>query len=236
MSASGAAPALALVAPGPARPLPAPAGPLDPARRAKVRRVLTAASVTGALLPVPCVAAAPYLGDWVALGLLTGWVFLVPCGGLGLLLATALWRTRDEVRALVLAGVSLVIGLALIAPAARAGTEAYVSSHAAELDALAAERVGVLSKLAPNQLKEATESFRSSRQAVDLRRLGLTSPSPVRGGVRFETLAPFIPALLYADPAMDHWPRTCSHERVTPIGGRWFLYECHDRSPTYDDW
>lgn len=194
-----------------------------------------AACVTGALLPVPCVAAAPYLHEWVALGLVASWVFLLPCGGFALLLSAVLWRTRDELRALVLAAVSFAVGIALVGPAARAGTEAYVSSHATELDAMAAERVAVLSTLPAADLQAEIGRFPGSREAADLRRVGLSSPHPVRGGVRFDTDAPFAPSLLYADPAMGRWPAACARERVTPIGGRWYLYECHDR-PAYEAW
>lgn len=240
MSAPAAAPVLALVPPEPPRVVPAPAAPVTPAtpadlaRRARVRRVLAAACVTGALLPVPCVAAAAYLGEWVALGLVTSWVFLLPCGGFALLLSAALWRTRDDVLALVRVAVAFAVGTALIGPAARAGMQAYVSSHAAELDALAAERVAVLATLPPAELEAEIGRFPGTREAGDLRRLGLHSPYPVRGGVRFDTTAPFAPRLLYADPALDRWPSPCARERVTPIGGRWYLYECHDRAQ-YED-
>jgi hypothetical protein len=57
----------------------------------------------------------------------------------------------------------------------------------------------------------------------------------VRGGVRFAADAPFAPSLLYADPALDRWPQTCAHERTTPVGGHWYLYQCRDR-PAYEDW
>lgn len=226
MSTQAAAPVLALVPPEPPRLVPAPATPAGLARRAKVRRVLTGACVTGALLPVPCVAAAPYLHEWVALGLVTSWVFLLPCGGFALLLAAAMWRTRDDLRALLLAGVSLVAGIALLGPAARAGMEAWVSSHAAELDAMAAARVAALAPLDRTGVVDEDRRFSASPEGGAMRRLGLGGPELVQGGLFFRTDAPFAPGLLYADGSLARWPAPCGRLRVTPLGGRWYLYDC----------
>ncbi|HET7234414.1 MAG TPA: hypothetical protein VFJ16_30650 [Longimicrobium sp.] len=224
MTAPAAAPALSLVPPAP-RPALSPADLLATRRIARVRRVATAVCVTGALLPVPCVAAAWYLGDAVYPGLLLGWAFLLPGGGFMLLLSAAAERNRDSLRALLLVALSFAAGIALIEPAARAGTEAFVSSHAAELDALAAGRAAMLAGIAPGDVQQAHERFSASPGAA-LRRLGLGAPDVVTGGLVFPTSPPFTPALLYADESLARWPNACANVRVTLIGGRWYLYEC----------
>ena len=141
-AATAAPPPLTLLPAGAPPPSPRPlATPLTPERRRQLRRtraVCTAMCVTGALLPVPCVAAAQWLHGWEYVGMVVSWVFLLPAGGLALLLCALMTRTADDAKALLLAIGAFAAGIALLQPASGAGMEAYVSSHAFELDAVAA--------------------------------------------------------------------------------------------------
>lgn len=239
MSAPGAAPVLALVPPQPpSQSRLADAferSPVARRRQALARRWATVGVVTGALLPVPLVAAGPYLGDGVYVGLVLSWAFLLPGCGLALLLAAALARTRDDLRALVLAAVSTAAGFSLLGPAGRLGMEAFASSHAAQLDVIAAERAAALAHVAPRPAWEANAEFARTAAGRALHGLGLDPPTPVSGGLRFTTRPPFAPDLLYADAAFDHGgPRGCARAWVRPVGGRWFLFECGDRQTIGD--
>jgi hypothetical protein len=230
MSAAGAAPVLTLhPPPSPARPGTGELTAQGRRRQVIARRYAVAGCVTGALLPVPLVAAGPYLGAGVYVGLVVSWALLLPGCGLALLLAAALGRTRDDLRALVLVAVSLVMGAALLGPAGRLGTEAFASSHAAELDGIAAERAAALAHVAPAAVGESNAEFERTAGGRALRRLGLNSPTPAEGGLHFTTTPPFAPDLLYADAAFDGGDRGCAHAWVRPVGGRWFLFECGDR-------
>jgi hypothetical protein len=239
VSAPGAAPALALLPPQ--RPsLPPPAREPSPAGRRRqvvARRFAAAGCVAGALLPVAFVAAGPYLGEAAYVGLVVPWALLLPGCGLALLLAAALGRTRDDLRALVLAALSLAAGVALIGPAGRLGAEAFVSSHAVELDGVAAELVAAHSSaVARNGSVRTDYTFDgATAPARALARLGLGVPRLTRGGLRFDSSAPFAPDLLYAHASLDGFPADCPNERVRPVGGRWFLYECRARRAESED-
>jgi len=238
VSASGAAPTpvLALVPPGPSPSRPGP-GELSPEGRRRMvlaRRYATAGCVTAAVLPVFCAAAAPYVDDVIVLGFVLSWLFLLPGCGLALLLAAALGRTHDDLRALVMVALALVLGVALIGPASRVGMEAFVSSHAAELDAAAAEQVASHLPLVGAPILETSYLTDGTSNGRALRELGLRRSTPVRGGLRFEADAPFAPSLFYADARLDQARSTCVRESFRPIGGRWFLYECHARSGSSD--
>ncbi|HEX8243224.1 MAG TPA: hypothetical protein VF541_07005, partial [Longimicrobium sp.] len=125
MSASATAPALTLLPPDAPPPAAPPRiVPLTPERARQIRRmrvICTALVVTGALLPVPCIAAAPWLHGAEYLGMGVSWVFLLPAGGLALLLCTLTTRTTDDARALLLAFGAFAAGTALMEPAARVG-------------------------------------------------------------------------------------------------------------------
>lgn len=235
MSAPAAAPVLALLPPGdpPPRPVhPQPAALDHGALQLKVRRATTAACVAGALLPVAFVAAGPYVGDAVFVGLVLCWALVIPGCGLALLLSAAVGRTPNDLRALLAAFLSLALGLALVRPAARAGMEAWVASHGAELDALAAERAKLL-RTEGVKGPDGNTTRAAAANAYALLQMGLPFSSEVSGGLRFSTNAPFAPDLLYADGGGDPG-KGCVRLRVTPLGGRWFLYECSDPAEYHD--
>jgi len=208
--------ALALLPPEPPRPSsPAVGRALKSIERPeRLRRTPLAVGMFGALFPVACVAAAPYLDDVVIVFMVICWALLVPGCGVALLLLAGFNRTRADLNA-VLAGVlTLVAAAALVKPAARAGSEAFVSSHAPELERGAA--------------RWRREWRPMSDTPVDggLRVLGIRAAAPGEGGIRFTTDAPFGPDLFYADPMMNGQGESC--DRLTPIGGRWYLWECPD--------
>jgi hypothetical protein len=232
MSGAGTAPVLTLHPP-PSLERPGTGELTAQGRRRQViaRRYATVGVMTGALLPVPLVAAGPYLGAGAFVGLVVSWALLLPGCGLALLLAAALGRTRDDLRALVLVAVSLAVAVALLGPAGRLGMEAFAASHAAELDGIAAERAAALAHVAPGAVWESNVGFGRTAGGRTLRRLGLDFPTPAHGGLHFNTTAPFAPDLLYADAAFDvePGPRGCARAWVRPVGGRWFLFACGDR-------
>ncbi|HEU4557296.1 MAG TPA: hypothetical protein VFS20_05580 [Longimicrobium sp.] len=235
MSAPGAAPVLTLVPPGDPAP---PAGHAQPQGlertilRRKVRRVATVAGVTAAFTPAVLAAAAPYLDDVVVAGMVFCWAVVIPSCGLILLLAAALGRTRDDLRPLLAGIVALVLGIALVKPAGRAGMEAWASSHATELDALAEERLRLM---IAGELESGGEQTPAAiANTAAFRRMGLGVGDYVKGGMRFNADAPFAPDLVYAHPTFGA-DGECVRMRVTPVSGRWFLYECSDPSE-YDDW
>lgn len=235
MSSPGAAPVLTLVPPGDPAPPAGHAQPqgLDrPILRRKVRRVATAASVIGAFTPVVLTAAAPYLDDVVVAGMVFCWALVVPGSGFMLLLCAALGRTRDDLRNLLTAVLALVVGVALVKPAGRAGMEAWASSHATELDALAAERLRLM--IAGELDSGGNQTPAAIANTAAFRRMGLGASDYVKGGMRFNADAPFAPDLVYADPTFGA-ESECVRMRVTPVSGRWFLYECSDPSE-YHDW
>jgi len=220
-----AAPALELRIVPPGLP-PAAAQAADPAayarRVARTRAVAAAMCVTGALLPVPCVAAQPYLGDAVWVGIAFSWVFLLPVGGLALFVVAARRRTRAELRAMLLAAAAFVASLPLLKGAGHIGQEAWVSSHAAEMEALAArsrtEWVATVPKDGPSP--KANEALQR-----ELRARGYEGPYMVDGGIAFHSHQLFGADLLYADGGRadaDAW--TCRAPRA--IGGRWYLVRC----------
>jgi hypothetical protein len=230
MSAA-AAPELRIVPPDP--PLPAAATqPADPAAHARhmaqARAVGTAMCVTGALLPVPCVAAQPYLGEAVWVGIVFSWVFLLPVGGLTLFVAAVRLRTRAGLRAMLLVAAAFVASLPLLKGAGRVGQEAWVSSHAAEMEALAVRyrTEGV------EPPKDGTEPEANLALLREMRAYGYQAVVMVDGGTVFRSGQLFGADLLYADggkAGADGW--TCSHPR--PIGGRWFLVRCSTGNRDY---
>jgi hypothetical protein len=127
----------------------------------------------------------------------------------------------------------LVLGLTLTQPAGRAGMEAWASSHATELDALAAGQVRLV---ASGGWLDADKNLSPAALTITtgLQRLGLRSGDTVNGGLLFRTNAPFAPDLLYTDPSVRA-ENECARLRVTPVSGRWYLYECGDASE-YEDW
>ncbi|HEX9936068.1 MAG TPA: hypothetical protein VGB15_03070 [Longimicrobium sp.] len=234
MSAPAAAPVLALLPPGDPPLLPAHAPDREVLRQKvqKVRRVTTAGCVIGAFTPVAFTAAGPYLGDAVFVGLVIPWALVIPGCGLALLLSAAITRTRDDLKALLAVFLSLVLAIALIEPAARAGMEAFVASHATELDVLTAERARLLD-FGETPDASVVRSGAEDANSAALRRMGVTGWSYVNGGLRLRTAAPFAPDLLYADGGGDSIS-ACNRLSVTPLGGRWFLYECRDASEYHD--
>lgn len=237
MSAPAAAPVLTLLPPQrPSLPSPRELSPVARRRQVVARRVMTAGCVAGALLPLACVAAGPYLGPVVYAGLVLSWAFLLPGCGLALLLTASFGRTRDDLRALVLAAVSLAVCVALIGPAGRLGTEAFVASHAVEMDAIAAQLVASHPwAVGTNGVPQIDYRFEDTAHGRALTRLGLRTPHAVRGGLLFAPDAPFAPAVLYADASLDQLANGCADPRVRPIGGRWFLYECRGRRTESED-
>lgn len=236
MSAS-AAPVLALLPPQrPSLPSPRELSPEARRRLVVARRFMTAGCVVGALLPLACVAAGPYLGDVVYVGLVVSWALLLPGCGLALLLSAALGRGHDDLRALVLVAMSLAACIALIGPAGRLGTAAHVSSHAVELDAIAARLVASHPwAVGTNGVPQIDYRFEDTAPGHALTRLGLRTPQVTRGGLLFGTDAPFAPAVLYADASLDNVSGGCATPRVSPVGGRWFLYDCRGRRADSED-
>jgi hypothetical protein len=238
VSASAAAPALTLLPPD----VPPPAAPprivpLTPERARQIRRmrvICTALVVTGALLPVPCVAAAPWLHGAEYLGMVLSWLLLLPAGGVALLLCTLATRTADDARALLLAAGAFAAGIALLQPAARAGTEAYVSSHAAELDALAgAIRVELPAGSEGDAYHAAVRRIYDRRLDDQLRAHRLGGPDVTDGGLVFTSAVFLAPELFYADGGASHIPFTCRDLR--PIGGRWYMADCPSLRSEYSD-
>ncbi|MBV9110548.1 MAG: hypothetical protein JO306_14150 [Gemmatimonadetes bacterium] len=188
----------------------------------RTRVVATGLVVTGALLPVPCVAAARWLGNGVYPGLVVSWALLVPSGCLAGLILLVASHTLADFRAAALAIASIVVGLVLLPAAGRIGTEAYVSSHATNLESLAARlRAEGDAQDEPTWI---TLNPRSKALADKLVALGMYSPGVVDGGLLFRTDLPFADALLYADGVPGRIPLGCSNIRA--IGGRWYIVSC----------
>jgi hypothetical protein len=174
----------------------------------------------------------PYVDDVVVAGMVFCWALVIPACGVTLLLLTGVSRTRDDGRALLAAILLLVLSIVLILPAGRAGMTAWMDSHAAELDPLAAKLV-LLDRTGASRDPDGSASQAAIATADALRRMGLAYAGAVHGGLRFTSDAPFAPDVLYADPAV-RGENECVRLRVTPVGGRWFLYECGD-AREYED-
>ncbi|HEX6750948.1 MAG TPA: hypothetical protein VF092_26910 [Longimicrobium sp.] len=227
MSAPAAAPALAIVPPDAPQQLTARPGE----REDHLRRVRTGgatACVIGGLLPVASAAASPWLHGWEFLGLAISFMILFPAGALAMFVCAVTTRERDDVKAMLLAAAVFAGGIALLEPAARAGTEAYVSSHATELDALAARvRAFTPPDVPMNPLLDDGVLLR------DLLAHRLTSPRPVDGGLVFHTDGVFEPSLFYADGVAGAIPFDCRNLRA--IGGRWYMADCPRSRNVYSD-
>jgi hypothetical protein len=219
MSAA-AAPELRLVPP---TPVPAAPSPDHKRRLRRARVIATWVVVTGALLPVSCVAAARWLGDAVYPALIFSWAVLVAGGCLVGLVVLIASHTAADFRAAMLAIASIVVGVMLLPAAGRVGTEAYVSSHATELESLAARL----------RAEGGTDDMRNwivlqpRTQAVraELAALGVRNPGVVDGGLVFPTSVPFGGgSLLYADGVPGRIRLACQDIRA--IGGRWYIVGC----------
>ncbi|HSU13894.1 hypothetical protein [Longimicrobium sp.] len=219
MSAASA-PVLALLPPGPA-PSPVSASLADRARVVRRTRAgATAVCVTGALLPLPFVLMERWIGEGQYLGIVGSWLFLFGIGGLVLFIVAVSQRTRDDLRAMLVAIATFVAAVALLPAAGRVGTEAYVSTHAVELDALAA-RVRAEWRPAPpdGRLDEAQLALRA-----EARRRNLGRPRVVDGGIVFQSGELFGSDLFYSDGVKNDAAFQCRDLRS--IGGRWYTASC----------
>jgi hypothetical protein len=224
MSAAAApAPELRIAPPAPAQPAPRPAAPsAEHGRRmARARAFAAAMCVAGALLPVPCAAAEPYLGAWVWVGIGFSWGFLLPVGGLALLIVALNSRARADLRAMLLAAATFAADIPLLPLASRVGLEAYVSSHSAELEALAA-RSRTEWIAGPPRDGPYPESNRAFQR--ELRAHGFEGPWFADGGLVFVSTQIFGPSVLYADGGRSGGESRCRDLRS--IGGRWYTADC----------
>jgi hypothetical protein len=214
------APALALVPPAPPPPVPA----ADRERRIRrVRAVCTAGAMSGALLPVVCTLSEPYLGEPALALAVLSWMLLFAGVGFALALCAAINRTRADLKALLLAGATAAAAFSLLPVAARVGTEAYVSSHAAELDRLAERVRAALPPGARNGGQQVYEA-EDGKLYADVRAHHLLYPRAVDGGIVFGNDGIFAPKLFYADGVASAVPFTCRD--VKAIGGRWYRVDC----------
>ena len=232
MSAPATAPALALVPPDAPSQLTARPGEREDRLR-RVRAGGATACVIGGLLPVASAAASPWLHGWEFLGMAISFMLLLPAGGLAMLICAVTTRERDDARAMLLAAAVFVGGIALLEPAARAGTEAYVSSHATELDALAARVRAAIPPDAPEGSRGAMYQLEDGALQRGLRAHRIIGPRPVDGGLVFYTDGLFEPKLFYADGVASANPFDCRNLRA--IGGRWYQAECPRVRGSYSD-
>jgi hypothetical protein len=187
--------------------------------------------VTGALLPSVSILTMPWLGPGSVLGVVVSFVFLLPGGGLALLITTLVNRAREDARALVTAVAALGIGIALLPVAGRVGMEAYVSSHMAEMDRLAAQLTARVEF--ERQHPEADRDVIANTPAgLRFQEMGLI-PRPVAEGLLFHTGLPFAPEVLYAHELPGAAPALCAKPRLRYVGAHWYLSECS--APGVDD-
>jgi hypothetical protein len=176
--------------------------------------------LTGALLPLPFVLMERWIGEGQYVGIVGSWLFLLPIGGLVLFIVAVIQRTRDDLRAMLVVAATFAAAVALLPAAGRVGTEAYVSTHAVELDALAA-RVRAEWQPAPldGRLDETQLAIRAAA-----RRRNLGRPRVVDGGIVFRSGELFGSDLFYADGVKSDAAFQCRHPRS--IGGRWYTAQC----------
>lgn len=229
MSAPAAAPVLSILPPG-QPPAPAADSVMQAhQRQARIRSVAMRTGVSAALFTVTCVAASPYLRGWAGTAFILSWMTFALCGLCVVVVATAS-RTGEDLRAILNGVVAMAIAISLVEPVGRVGMEAFASSHAVELEAIAARRAATLSRTDAANLADERLEFAASADGEALKRLGLRS-EPAEGGLIFRTASPFAPDLFYADPSL-HPRDECADARMTPVGGRWYLYECMGRRPS----
>lgn len=234
MSAAGSA-RLALVPPGPVVPPPVRSAPAagTGARVARARRVSLRIWVTACALVVGGTLLSP-MNDRLSLAaMLFAGAFLLPMSGLAGFCLVLYERSREAAQAFVVAILSLVSVISLSGPAHRAGIEMHFAANQAELDALAAE-VRAASASVPVTAEGWTDNRVLGRFRDRLEALDLASVAPVEGGLLFRHGGEFSFTLLYADGAAGP-PGTCRNVRPRFLGGRWYAYDCRDRSAGDDD-
>jgi hypothetical protein len=202
-----------------AQPKSAKAGCV-PGPIARLRSVATGMCVSGALLPLPFIAAGRSVGTWEWMGIGFAWTFLLPAGGVLLLICVAVNRTRAELRALLLGAAAITAGIALLPTAARVGTEAYVSSHSGEMDEMAAWGRQHWTWAIGGPFDAYPEGEHSVSRMTGHR----VWPQFMDGGIAFVSETLFDGDLFYADGVKSTTPFTCRDLRA--IGGRWYLADC----------
>jgi hypothetical protein len=196
---------------------------------ARARQAAFAMWTGGCALLVAGPLLAPFSGDLSLVGMGFGGVLLLG-SGLALFGLAVVDRTRESVRALVVAPVMLAATGGLMNPARRAAIELHVAAHQQELDALAAEiRAGFAGTPRGVDRRNVLEVLPRGNFGARFRRLDVERVTPVDGGLLFSTSVGMGYTLLYADgvrgPADE-----CVKPRMRFIGGRWYERQCLDRA------